>query len=234
MHVVYRDFLLILCLLPYAIMKCVSVQAAEQSAEQVEGQPAKVHEQGCYQVAIDLAQRAIALDEKVLGPEHPATAAALDLLAELYRDNGAYEKAEPLYRRSLGIYEKTLGRRHPSTATVLNNLALLYEGTGAYAKAERLFERAVAIDEMAVDPEHLDTAIVIDSNRPLLYEDEATAINNMAEMYRKTGAYAKAEPLYKRAIAIREKVLGPKHPDTAKSRKGLAELYRVCVGKCRR
>ena len=39
------------------------------------------------------------------------------------------------------------------------------------------------------------------------------------------GDYAKAEPLYKRALAIREKALGPDHPDTAQSLNNLALLY---------
>jgi CHAT domain-containing protein len=40
------------------------------------------------------------------------------------------------------------------------------------------------------------------------------------------GAYAKAEPLFLRALAIREKALGADHPDAAISLNKLAELYR--------
>ena len=36
---------------------------------------------------------------------------------------------------------------------------------------------------------------------------------------------SQAEPLYKRALAIREKQLGPEHPDTATSLNNLAGLY---------
>lgn len=35
--------------------------------------------------------------------------------------------------------------------------------------------------------------------------------------YRVLGTYAQARPRYERALAIREKVLGPEHPDTATS-----------------
>ena len=41
----------------------------------------------------------------------------------------------------------------------------------------------------------------------------ATTLNNLGEVYRAQGRYAEAEPLYKRALAIREKALGPEHPD---------------------
>jgi hypothetical protein len=43
----------------------------------------------------------------------------------------------------------------------------------------------------------------------------AQSLNNLAELYRRLGRSADAEPLYKRSLAIREKVLGPDHPDIA-------------------
>ena len=39
------------------------------------------------------------------------------------------------------------------------------------------------------------------------------------------GRYADAEPLFKRSLAIREKALGPNHPDVATSLNNLARLY---------
>ncbi len=41
------------------------------------------------------------------------------------------------------------------------------------------------------------------------------------------GRYAEAEPLYKRSLAIREKVLGPEHPGVAQSLNNLAALYKA-------
>ena len=40
-------------------------------------------------------------------------------------------------------------------------------------------------------------------------------------------AYTQAEPLYQRALDIREKALGPEHPNVAQSLNNLAELYRT-------
>ncbi|MEO0415519.1 MAG: tetratricopeptide repeat protein, partial [Verrucomicrobiota bacterium] len=44
-------------------------------------------------------------------------------------------------------------------------------------------------------------------------------------LYNNQGKYEEAEPLYKRALAIREKQLGADHPDTATSLNNLAVLY---------
>ncbi|MBV8063160.1 MAG: CHAT domain-containing protein, partial [Nevskia sp.] len=40
------------------------------------------------------------------------------------------------------------------------------------------------------------------------------ALNNLAVLYRVKGDYAQAEPLYRRSLEIREKALGPLHPET--------------------
>ncbi len=44
---------------------------------------------------------------------------------------------------------------------------------------------------------------------------------------RSQGHYAEAEPLHKRALAIREKALGPEHPPVAQSLNNLALLYQA-------
>jgi tetratricopeptide (TPR) repeat protein len=54
----------------------------------------------------------------------------------------------------------------------------------------------------------------------------ATSLNNLAALYRAQGQYAQAEPLFKRSLAIREKALGPDHPDVATSLNNLAALFR--------
>jgi hypothetical protein len=41
------------------------------------------------------------------------------------------------------------------------------------------------------------------------------------------GDYAKAEPLFRRSLAILEKALGPDHPSVATSLENLAALYRA-------
>jgi CHAT domain-containing protein len=54
-----------------------------------------------------------------------------------------------------------------------------------------------------------------------------TSLNNLALLYYAQGRYAEAEPLYKRSLSIREKGLGPDHPDVGGSLNNLAALYRA-------
>jgi hypothetical protein len=55
-------------------------------------------------------ERALAITEKALGPEHPDTAVSLSRLAELYNAAGAHVKAEPLFERAQGIVEINAAR----------------------------------------------------------------------------------------------------------------------------
>ena len=57
-----------------------------------------------------------------------------------------------------------------------------------------------------------------------------TSLNNLAGLYQAQGKDAEAEPLYKRALAIREKALGKDHPDVATVLENLAVLYEK-IGK---
>ena len=49
--------------------------------------------------------------------------------------------------------------------------------------------------------------------------------SGLASLYRVQGKYGEAEPLYRRALAIREKSLGSDHPQVATSLNNLAGLY---------
>ncbi len=48
-------------------------------------------------------------------------------------------------------------------------------------------------------------------------------------LYYAQGNYTEAEPLYQRALAIREKALGPEHPQVAQSLENYAALLRKLV-----
>ncbi|MDP3284559.1 MAG: CHAT domain-containing protein, partial [Desulfobacterales bacterium] len=147
---------------------------------------------GDYSKAEPLYKRALAVAEKVLGPEHPNTALSLNNLAMLYESLGDYSKAEPLYKRALAINEKVLGPEHPDTAQSLNNIAGLYCSLGDYSKAEPLYKRALAIKEKVLGSEHPDTAI---------------SLNNIAGLYAAGEDFLHAHKFRIRAQNIEGKII---------------------------
>ena len=96
-----------------------------------------VTQRGSYLAAELFLKRAIAVDEKAHGPDHPGLAATLDKLATLYQATGRPGAAEPLLKRAIAIDEKALGPEHPDLAGRLNNLAVLYWATGRPARPSR-------------------------------------------------------------------------------------------------
>jgi tetratricopeptide (TPR) repeat protein len=204
-----------------------------------------------YSLALPLLERALAIREKALGPEHSETATSLNNLALLLLELGDLAGARPLFERALTIDERALGPEHPETATNLNNLAGVLHRGGDLTGARPLFERALAIREKALGPEHIQTAKSLNNlanllrdlgdfagARPLTeralgicenalgpdHPETAPSLNNLARLLQAQGDIAGARPLFERALAVRENALGPEHPDTATSLNNLARL----------
>jgi tetratricopeptide (TPR) repeat protein len=115
--------------------------------ERLNKEVVRLYNAGRYDEAIPLAERALGIGEKALGPVHPDVAQALNNLAGLYDTKGDYAKAEPLYQRALQIWEKALGPEHPTVALALDNLADLYTAKSDIPKAIAYKERSVKVSE---------------------------------------------------------------------------------------
>jgi tetratricopeptide (TPR) repeat protein len=151
-----------------------------------------------------LLERALAIREQVLGPDHPDTAQSLNNLAGLLQVTGDYMGARPLLERALAIWEQTLGPDHPTTAQSLNNLGLLLQFIGEHVGARPLLERVLMITEQALGPDHPITA---------------QSLNNLAYLLHVAGEYTRALPLYAQALSVTEQALGSDHPTTISIRK---------------
>ena len=225
---------------------------AAESAEALSAEATRLYNAEKYAEAVPFAQRALAVHEKAVGPDHPSVGTLVNNLAVLYQEQGRYSEAEPLYNRSLAIREKALGPDHPIVANSLNHLALMYLRQARYSEAEPLLKRSLAIREKALGLDHFDVGTSLDNLaelyraqgrysevEPLLkrslairekvlgldHFEVSTSLNNLAALYRVQGRYSEAEPLYKRSLVIREKTAGPDHPVVATSLNNLAELY---------
>jgi tetratricopeptide (TPR) repeat protein len=68
--------------------------------------------QGRYREAEPLFQRALAIRERVLGPDHPDIFVTRTMLLLIYWAHGRHTEAEPLLQRALDFYEQGLGPAH--------------------------------------------------------------------------------------------------------------------------
>ena len=205
-----------------------------------------------YDKALDFFRSALAIREKVLGPQHIGTATSLYNLAQAYRMIGDYGKAQELYERSLAIREKVIGLESQSADDCIDMLIEVYVNSGNHGKAEDLRKRVLEIREKALGPCHEGTLLAL-SELSLLYgyignysknrelserhleltkktfglnnRRTATSIDNLAFSYSLVGDYVGASKLYERSLAMRNKIVGPEHPETLSSLGSLATSY---------
>jgi tetratricopeptide (TPR) repeat protein/transcriptional regulator with XRE-family HTH domain len=171
-----------------------------------------LRERALFTQAESLLQRALVIQEQVLGPEHLDIASSLNNLARLYRDLGKNELSEPLLQRALAIQEQVLGPEHPQLASSLNNLGRFYHIQAQFENAELFYQRALTIRVQVLGPNHPDTV---------------ASFLNLLGIYYARGKYEQNEALLQQALAICEQELGPKHPSTANVLNGLAAHYYI-------
>jgi CHAT domain-containing protein len=142
--------------------------------------------------AVDLLQRALALCERLRGPETNCMVPMLVNLGVAARERSDFTAAEGYYGRALAIRQPIVGPDNPDLIPNLNNLANLYNSMGDPARALDAHFQALRIEEQALSPYH----------RYALLTAGNIAVINMA-----TGNLAAAIAFQQRADAIIEKQL---------------------------
>lgn len=108
--------------------------------------------------AESLYRRALAIAEEAYGPEHPATAMALNNIGVFYREQSRPEEAEPPMRRALRIRERTDGSGSPLAAQSLCSLGMIAADRGEMSIAESLVRGSLERRRAALANGHPDLA----------------------------------------------------------------------------
>src|SRR5437867_2151106 len=194
-----------------------------------------LQEAGKFTEAEACFRQALALFQKLRGAEHPSVALVLDNLASVLREENKLEEAESLQvkavamqKRLLGeehkdvaMQKRLLGEEHKDVATPLNNLAQVLAKKGDLAKAEALHRQALAMRQKLLPSEHVEVASSLE-NLALVLRAEAVSggtrsgegpVTAQASAAQRTEVRAperlkEAEDLGRRALAMREKILG--------------------------
>jgi len=207
-----------------------------------------------YDKAIEYYERAIKIWNVTIGPAHPYVANALNNLANIYLAIGNYAQAEELHTHSLAIRKLIYGRVHAEVARSLINLGALYVKQNAYEKAKPVYKEAVAVAEKLFGPSHPQVAMLLYSLANIYHiqgrmdRNEENELSNMkvnfnskqngtditgqiSDLHQSSQQYfAKALPLYERALEILDNTIGNNHPAMTAMLTELALLYKS-VGK---
>ena len=166
---------------------------------------------GNIAAASALTSRALALDRRLYGPEHPQV--ALD-----YVDGGLnaaavahYKEAEPYYRQAIAMVTAWYGPNHPDTADYEGFLARALHEEGRLAQSQAILNGALQIQEHAygdVDPR------------------VAVTLDTIGEIQLDRGDLPGAAVTLARAVDIDRKVVGDGNYQTAIISADLGETWR--------
>ena len=78
-----------------------------------------------YKKALEYYGKALAIRERVLGPENPSTAATYNNIAGVYRAQGNYAKALEYYRKANAVFLSVLGEEHPYTQDTAGSIGIM-------------------------------------------------------------------------------------------------------------
>ena len=190
-------------------------------------------------------ERALAIDEKAFGPDHPNVARHVNNLGMVLKDLGDLDDARKAFQRALAIDEKAFGPDHPNVARDVNNLGGVLQDLGDLDGARKAYQRALAIVEKAFGPDHPNVATTSttwawcsrtsatstaparrSSGRwPSTRKPSAPTtrtwrirVNNLGVVLKDLGDLDGARKAFERALAIDEKAFGPDHPNVARRR----------------
>ena len=157
-------------------------------------------------------KRALAIAEKVHGPDHPDVAALANNIGAILQAQGDLAGALQYTQRALAIDEKVYGPDHPNVATLANNIGQILQAQGDLPGALQYTQRALAIDERVYGPDHPNVA---------------RDANNIGTILQAQGDLAGALQYTQRALAIGENVYGPDHPKVAIRANNISQILQA-------
>ena len=184
---------------------------------------------GTFDQARPLLERALQTRRTALGDTHKDVGDSLTHLGDLLILQGRFAEAEETLRKALAVHDSASGRESAGSAMALHLLGATLVDRGQRQEGRQLLEEALAIHRRVLRP---DDPEIAESLSGLAYA--ASAMGDFANMERRYGRFllerkrfAEAERVLGQSHAMRSKLLGPKHPDTARSARELAVLFRT-------
>ncbi|KAM0449587.1 hypothetical protein ACHAO4_007610, partial [Trichoderma viride] len=166
---------------------------------------------GRYQTAEGMYRKALELDEKLFGKDHPYTVVCMRHLGLVLSCLRKFEESEQITRQTLEINEKLSGKDHLDTLESMDDLANTLMEQEKYKEAEDMHRQ------------------VLDMRQKLLNEDHPVVLrsmNDLARVLQFQGKYEEAEKMHYQTLKQRTEVLGMDHPDTFRSMNHLAIVLR--------
>ncbi len=170
----------------------------------------KYYENGDYQNALFVAQRAYYIADNNFDSNNVNTADALLKLGIIRQTLGNLNAAENHLLKALLILEEQLSPNHPDLAVVMTNLGNVYFESQRPELSEKYHQQALKIRVKSFNAD--DPAI-------------AQSTYNLAVLYESQHKYEKAVIFYQQAISSWSKSMDPMHPYVGNALSHLSVVY---------
>ncbi len=201
-----------------------------------------------FENARELAARALALEERVYGPDHPQVGSTLRTLGNALQQLGRLKEARSALERALSIKRREHGERDPQVAELWSDLSIVLQQLGEHDAA---FAANTSGLEATAGPGDPMRAQLLNNRGNLLLElgkpraacdafeqalalvtqavgqdatEVATPLVGLGNALRQLGEFDEARIALERALALFEHAYGTQHPHVATT---LGNLGRV-------
>lgn len=161
------------------------------------------------ELAGEYTLRALSMQRRLLGNDHPFVASNLHNLGALYYDLEDYDSAIPVLEEAIALRSTLYGERSVPVANSMNKLSQVYMDQGELTRAENLLLRAISIHR-----ENYGTA------HPRIAHD----LQILGLVLRRAGRRAEARTALFESVTVFEESLPEGHPRIIAARTVLADL----------
>lgn len=151
----------------------------------------------------------LAIQQRVLGDEHPDTLETWNGLAWVMAERGDLVHAEAEYRTVLAFRREALGEDHRDTLDTWHNLAATLGRRSDWPGAETEYRALLAVQRRTLGED---------------YPNTLWTRNGLAWVLSERGDFASAEAEHRTVLAIQRRTLGDLHPDTLWTRHNIARV----------
>lgn len=168
-------------------------------------------ELGAWNLALEYMRKYLQIRQRLYGFNNKFVAHAYNSLGIVYQRVKAYKKALSCYQKSIDIFTLLFGKKSKYLRYPLSNIGLVYMELSRYSESLNHLKKSL---ELSLNKEGV-------SSGPLLASD----YEDIGGVYDKTGLKDLALENYTKALTLREKHLGKKHPYVSASCNQLGSLF---------
>ncbi len=161
-----------------------------------------------YEEAERLAQQVLAASSRKFGPESARALNAQRTLAGALQGQSKFAEAEKVYKQVMEVERRTVPEGDPTRLATMHNYGNMLQEQGRMKEAEAMQRLTLATEQKVLGVNHPETVDTMMTLANVIRSDHART--------------AESEQMYRQALEISLRAVGPDHMYTTRAEEGLA------------